>query len=397
MILLISSVFPPEPVVSASIAYDLAVNLSIKTEVRVLSPKPSRPFGFSFDTNNIKKHPFTLITLNSFIYPKSRLFGRLYESYSFGKHAAKYIRKNHADITCIYLNVWPLLSQYFILKESKKYRIPSITHIQDIYPESLSGKLSLFTKIVISMLIPLDRWILKNSTKIITISNKIKEIIVQTRNINSNKINLIPNWQNEERFNSCFISPSEMIRNEPFTFMFLGNLNVTAAVDNIILAFQLCQIDNARLIIAGEGSEKNNLVILSKKTKDKNILFWDAPLEDVASIQNKADVLILSLKKQAAKYSLPSKLIAYMFSKKPIIACVEKESDTATVINLAKCGWIVPPEDISALSETMKTSVMNSYDSLQELGTNGFSYAIENFSKKINLPKLINIIESEVR
>ena len=45
-ILIISAVFPPEPVVSAQISYDLAENLCKQNEVTVLCPKPTRPFGY---------------------------------------------------------------------------------------------------------------------------------------------------------------------------------------------------------------------------------------------------------------------------------------------------------------------------------------------------------------
>lgn len=50
-ILIVTAVFPPEPVVSAQISYDLATELSKKYNVTVLCPPPTRPNG----KNSIKE------------------------------------------------------------------------------------------------------------------------------------------------------------------------------------------------------------------------------------------------------------------------------------------------------------------------------------------------------
>ncbi|MBI9063782.1 MAG: hypothetical protein JEZ14_17505 [Marinilabiliaceae bacterium] len=145
MILLVSSVFPPEPVVSATIGRDMAEALSENCEVMVVTPKPTRPLGFSFKKLSTGNQKFKHFVLNSYTYPESRLFGRLRESYSFGKHVVDYIKKYKAEIQCVYIHSWPLVAPYKIVKASKKYSLPTIIHIVDIYPEALSDKL-LFLK-----------------------------------------------------------------------------------------------------------------------------------------------------------------------------------------------------------------------------------------------------------
>ena len=73
-ILIVSAVFPPEPVVSASLSYDLALALSINERVIVISPLPSRPFGFEFG-KIVVSDKFKHYQLNSFTCPESKLFG----------------------------------------------------------------------------------------------------------------------------------------------------------------------------------------------------------------------------------------------------------------------------------------------------------------------------------
>jgi len=175
--------------------------------------------------------------------------------------------------------------------------------------------------------------------------------------------------------------------------MFLGSFNRTSSLDLVMRSFVRSEIKNARLIFAGSGSEKSSLMQLADSYNNLNIEFMDAPAGMVPEIQEKADVLLLNLKKGAANFSLPSKLVAYMFSARPVIACLDEESDAAGVIRDAGCGWIVPPEDGYRLAEIMRQ--VASYDpaELKRMGENGFLYASRNFSSKTNVQLLAGVVE----
>ena len=138
--LIISCVYPPEPVVSSRLSSDLYHSFKESDrEVRVLHPRPTRPNGFNFaGSNSIGKDE---IVADSYTCPQSSLVGRTKESISFGKYCAHYIKEHHNEIALIYANTWPMGSQYHIVKAAKKYRIPIAMHIQDVYPESLTNKM----------------------------------------------------------------------------------------------------------------------------------------------------------------------------------------------------------------------------------------------------------------
>ena len=97
-ILIISALFPPEPVVSAKLSEDIANFLSKINNVTVIAPLPTRPFGFDLTKPNKIKKLYDLISLDSYTCPESNLYGRLRESYSFGIACKKYIKKNHNQI-----------------------------------------------------------------------------------------------------------------------------------------------------------------------------------------------------------------------------------------------------------------------------------------------------------
>ena len=386
-ILILSAVFPPEPVVSAKLSFDIANKLSENNSVTVISPKPSRPFGFKFMDETMVLN-FNHIQVSSFTSPASGVIGRFRESYSFGKHCYTYIANNHQNIDIIYANTWPLFGQYYAVKAAKKYNIPIIIHVQDIYPESLSQKLPFAASFFNNLLIPLDKYILGNASKVIAISKKMKSFLESSRKLDNNKITVVSNWQDEESFQK----EESFDRSKPFTFMYLGNIGPVAGVDLLLNAFAKTYLKNARLVIAGAGSLKESLVTQTANYPDAMIEFWAVPDGQVPKVQSKADVLILPVKKGAASTSIPSKLPAYMFSAKPIIGCVDADSDTAAAINDARCGWVIESEKVESLTALMLEIVQVPAETRRQFGENGKNYAMENYSKKSNLQKLISII-----
>ncbi|GAB1474504.1 hypothetical protein MASR2M69_19450 [Bacteroidota bacterium] len=170
----------------------------------------------------------------------------------------------------------------------------------------------------------------------VTVSKGMNDYLFRTRKVSNNKIHIVYNWQDEKRF---LETNANLQANNNFTFTFLGSLSPSASIDTVINAFIKSDLQNARLVIAGAGSEKGKLVKIAK-VSSKKIEFIDSPAERAGKIQSESDVLILSLKKGVGKYALPSKLSAYMFSAKPIIGSVDVESDIANVILESGCGWV---------------------------------------------------------
>lgn len=398
-IVIVTALYPPEPVVSAQLSFDIANLLTEKGhQVTVICPYPTRPLGFDFGDfkykNCISKKQNDLINVvhvPSYVSPQSRLLKRLWESLSFGFHSTRYIKQNLADADVIYANTWPLLGQWILTKGLKKIKIPLVLHIQDIYPESLLEKLPEFiNKLFSNLLINFDRKIALRSTLLVVVSDNMKEIYQTSRKILKNKILLIQNWQDE----SFFINNNQITNTDIFTFMYLGNIGPVASVDSLINAFGNARLPNSQLIIAGSGSEKKNCQNIASKLGLSNVIFCNIPtgLEAVAQMQKKADVLLLPTKKSAAMSSVPSKLIAYMFSARPIIATVDLRSDTANAIKNAKCGWIGEPESINWLSKKMEEVSQLPKLNLISLGKNGLEFGLNNYSKSYSCEKLCNAI-----
>lgn len=395
-VLIVSAVFPPEPVVSSILSSDIAVDLVENgNNVTVICPRQTRPSGYKISNEDHSNYKFEKVILNSHTSPESKIIGRFRESFSFGQHCYRFIKKNYKNIDIIYANTWPLFAQYFLVKSAGKYNIPVILHIQDIYPESIAEKQSgIFRWILLFLFIPIDKLILRKCSKIVTISSHMKEYLVRTRQIDTTKVFVVRNWQNDDKFLN--VHHSDRTENSEFIFMYLGSINPSANVITLINAFVKARLKNCKLIIAGEGSNKPECLKVAQQYPDENIEFITAPVDEVHKIQQQADVLLLPLKKGIAKTATPSKLTAYMFSGKPIIACVDEVSDTANCILEAKCGLVIEPENQERLAISMQNIIKSDKILLEEFGKNSINYAIANFSKKVNLGKMISIITGEI-
>ena len=393
-VLIITGVFYPEPVVSAGLMRDLASELSKNYKVTVLRPKPSRPMGFHIPDYSYDQFPFEVIETESYVHPASSLMGRFRESYSMGKWCERYIKEHHDNISLIYNGAWHMFGRSIVAKSALKYGIPYITPVQDIYPESLSSKLPnipLLKQLVNKILLPSDRFLLSNAVLIHTISDKMVDYLSKTRNIDKSHFIEVRNWQDERDFVEYAEKQQNEIKEDtPFTFMYMGNVGPLAGIDVLFDALREAQLPNSRLVVAGSGSAKQSLMEKAKLYKDCIIEFWDVPTGKVPETQSKADVMCLPVKKGYAMSSIPSKLPAYMFSKKPVLASVDEESDTAACIRDNNAGWVALPEDVHSIACAMKSAAALSKDELAIVGCNGFEFAINNLSRSNNLPRLVN-------
>jgi len=397
-VLIISGVFYPEPVTSAIMNYDLAVKLSERYDVTVITPRPSRPMGYDFSQSKMAEGNFEQIIVKSYVHPKSAIVGRFRESYSFGKKAVEYIKAHQNEIDFIYNDGWQFVSLYQVAKACVKYNIPYIVPIQDIYPESVLTKLPKVSALqwaVKRVMAPYDRYYIKNAAKVRTISDGMARYLSETRNIPLEQFLVVANWQDDKSFDDFLGTKSS--QDSTVRFMFAGNNSAQANVDLIINAFIDADLNNAELHVMGGGNAKQHCMNIVKERGAKNIFFGSIPEGKVPEVQSKADVMVLALKTGTGKLGIPSKLVAYMLSGKPVIASVEKDSDTADIIRSADSGIVTSPDNREELESAFCKLAQTAKDDLHEQGYNSRRYAENNLSRQANLGKVKAAIDQILR
>jgi glycosyltransferase involved in cell wall biosynthesis len=402
-ILIVSCVFLPEPVVSGKSSYSLAHYLTRnKHNVEVLAPYPSRPNKDSYPSKLLKLYhvdkdfkDFKVVRCQSFFSQKSQLLSRFIENISFGLSTSLYLLFSR-KYDVIYSNTWPIFASFLITFVAKIKRIPIVTSVQDLYPETLinQGRISNKGGLVNKTLLWIDKYCLAGAYKCVAISEGFKSALIK-KGIESHKIEVVYNWDTSDAIKQNFdvkFRDKFNLSDDSILLMYAGNISSSAGVTNLISIFKdIYTINkNSFLCIAGEGSQHNECIKIANINKPNNIFFyypWKS--NETESLLKSADILILPTLDDQALFSVPSKLISYMQSKKPIFTIANKKSDLYSIVTSSNSGWAVESNDARrVLIEAIETPKAR----LEKYGENAFNYGNQNFNANLNLKKLTTII-----
>jgi glycosyltransferase involved in cell wall biosynthesis len=151
-------------------------------------------------------------------------------------------------------------------------------------------------------------------------------------------------------------------------------------------------------MIAGDGSMAEHCRWLASKGSNPRIVFHQPwKLSETTKVLQAADLLILPTQGEQSMVSVPSKLISYMFSARPVLALAQQDSEIANTILDSDSGWVVQPGNQQELSrQILEISTFNKSE-LGRRGEAGGNFARRYYSKSANLPKVIDVLESAAR
>lgn len=407
-ILVVSCVFPPEPVTSASTSHALACELARRgNNVSVITSYPRRPGGRLFSGFRRRflepsqaGNNFEIVRCFSTISRTATLLSRLAENLSFGCCAGfAMARMPRPDV--IYANTWPIFAAGIASFVAKTRRIPIIISVQDIYPESLISlkKLKAGSRAA-RMLKSFDTRIARAALALVVISERAEQIYSSERGIPHEQIHCISNWRPKMERPTVEMARKQRdlwgIEADKFLIVFAGSVVPACGLEIVIHAVaRLKDEPLAHLMIAGSGSALDSCKSMAEQLQTRNVEFGGSFLEEQTSeILAAANILILPTQGDQSLVSMPSKLISYMMSGRPILTLACPESDLARIVNTSGCGWTVAPEDADGLEQLFRTILHYEGSELARIGSLGREYALAHFSTDACLPRLVAVIEN---
>jgi colanic acid biosynthesis glycosyl transferase WcaI len=407
-VLIVSPVFPPEPVTSAITNQHVAAGLvDSGHEVTIITAFPNRPGGKLYHGYRRRFRSvehidgFKLIHCFSTLSKKATIGSRLLENLSFGISSTLNALAINPDI--VYANTWPIISMGLITALCTCRGIPIVLNIQDIYPETAVNLAKLAEQSLITrMLRYVDSRIVCQAAEIITISENFARFYQVDRRVPEHKIHIVYNWMDSEDIkpgvrNGKF-RREQKIPDDGFVILYAGNVGAVADVETIIKSIAVLRdtsnnYDKIAVVIAGDGSHRSACENLARQYNLNKIQFF-YPLRQpqVSEVQAASDVLVLPTHKAGSLSSVPSKLIAYMLSGRPILAAVEDVSDTAVILCQAQCGIIVKPEDPEAMAGELN-KLMEKPGKMVQMGVNSRRYAEHHFTRSVCVPQVIEVLE----
>ena len=237
---------------------------------------------------------------------------------------------------------WPFAD---VLNAMARPNIPTVlTYHSDIVRQKWLSALynPLMWKMLLSM-----RFIIATSP------NYLKTSPILSHKLIRDKVRVIPLGIDENSYPSAddesIFQRLHLDDNEPY-FLFLGVLRYYKGLHTLVEASKKI---NAKVVIAGTGPEEHRLKALAVEKGINNIIFS-------GQISNTEKVTLL---KNCQAFILPSHLRSEAFGMvlveasmfgRPLITC-EIGSGTSYVNLHNETGFVIPPEDISALATSMNT------------------------------------------
>jgi colanic acid biosynthesis glycosyl transferase WcaI len=408
----ISCVFPPEFTFSATTSASIAEELAARGhEVTVLAPFPSKPAGKLFPgyrrrlyASQKMPQSYKLIHCFGVLAPKSRLLSRLAENISFGVTAGlRLLFSKRPDV--IYSNAWPVFATSIIVSAARLRGVPVVVSVQDVYPESLVAQGRTGTgSLIFRVMRHIDAAIARSAEALIVISQRFREIYCTTRAVTAEKIHVVPNWGeltsiNDGRAASAHFRDAKGIPQNAQLAVYAGNVGPAAGTEVLVDACEkLRDLRNAYLLIAGSGSNLTSCMARARALGLERVVFhspWRH--EETELVLGAADLLLLPTVGSQSLVSVPSKLISYLLSGRPVVSMVLPASETADIIGRAGAGWIVAPDNPDALAAEIRKIASLPAGTLQSLGKSGQAFAHENLCRESNLPKVIRVLEAAGR
>lgn len=265
-------------------------------------------------------------------------------------------------------------------------RCPLIYNVQDIYPD-MAVKTGIIKKGFRTWFMKLiEKIVYKLSNKVVLLSEGMRKNVI-SKGVPPQKTEVISNF-----FDIAMLRP--MSPENPFSkqwnperrFLALygGNVGIPHGSEVIIEAAKRLK-DHPEILFGfvGRGEYLPTLRRIVEEQGLDNIVFIPPqPFDKMGEVWASAGVSLITYRKGLSGDSLPTKLIATMYCRRPVIAAADENSDIALLIKDSHCGLVVPPEDPGALAEALLSLFKN--DSLrQQMGEDGSQYVQEHFKRDV--------------
>lgn len=279
-----------------------------------------------------------------------------------------------------------------------------IYNIQDFNPEQIIAVNYSKSKLILKMMLYLDKFTCRMSNKVIIVGRDMEETL-QCRFKDSPPVYcIINNWVDEKNIyplaydndNVLAFKRKYNIENR-FIFMYSGNIGLYYDLENIIKVVEkFKKVKDIAFVFIGEGSVKSKLEMYKEKHNLVNVVFIPyQSKENLIYSLNAGDVHWCVNAKGLKGVSVPSKLYGIMSVGKPVLGVLEDGSEAKIIIEEARCGYVVEPGDYKEIENILQWFIDNK-DSivLKNMGKNGKEYSIINLARDNLINMYIDTIKA---
>jgi colanic acid biosynthesis glycosyl transferase WcaI len=403
----ISQWYPPEPVsIPANLADELA---SRSHEVRVLTGFPNYPDGKLYP--GFQQRWDHRSVMGGAAVRRVPLYAN-HDSSSI-KRAANYLSfaatsslaapryLSGIDVVYVYLTPATVFAAPALLKLLRG--IPSVIHVQDLWPESVTASsmapAGLGGRMTNRILHAAMRKIYKTAAGVAVIAPTMRDMVV-ARGADPDKVRVILNWAEESLFHPVGVTDEarqEIGHRGRCTIMYAGTMgpfqNIEASVRAAALLDQTDEID---LVLVGSGIAEESARALAAELGATNIRFLGRrPVSEMAALYGAADYQLVTLRDLPIFHgTIPSKLQSALSCGSPVVVSVP--GDCAAMVENNGVGFACPPDDWRLLAERFRQAAKLPAAERAEMGRRAREVYQAQMSRQAGIDQLEDLLTRAV-
>jgi colanic acid biosynthesis glycosyl transferase WcaI len=332
-------------------------------------------------------------------FEKYNFFKRLFQEIAYGRRLARAIGEFKPDVALA--GNGPLDIQAITTNYCQRHRIPLVYWHQDIYSVAidkiLRRKFSVFGALVGARYIALEKWLLRNSDHVVTITEDFLPVLTDW-GTKRERITVIENWPAREEFaarprDNAWAREHGLA--DKLVFLYSGTLGLKHNPDLLLqLALRYRDRPEVRVVVNSEGLGSDWLREHGADFPNLLLLPFQ-PFERLADVIATGDVLIAVLEPDAGIFSVPSKVLTYLSAGRPLLGSIPAENLAARTIERAGAGLIAPPDDTQAFLAAA-ARLADDAALRQRLGNNALDYAAKTFDIDAITARFASLLERVV-
>lgn len=275
---------------------------------------------------------------------------------------------------------------------SKRYKVPYIFEVRDLWPAIFKDLGILKNKLILSILENIELFLYQQAKYIVTVTDSFTKNIIK-RGIDKEKVFTITNGVNLDQFfpkekNNNLIN--ELNLEKKFIILYIGAHGISQGLSSIVDTAKILENENKiHFLFVGEGADKENIVNKASALNLKNITFLKGqPKEKVIDFYSIMDIGLVPLRNiPLFKTFIPSKMFEMLAMKKPIVASVEGEA--ASILKKSQAALIGNPENATEIASNILILYKNKYK-YKQYSENGLTFVKQHYNRKTLAATYIN-------
>ena len=162
-------------------------------------------------------------------------------------------------------------------------------------------------------------------------------------------------------------------------FIYGGNMGKPQGIPFLVECMKAVKDrEDCHFVIVGDGTEYPKLEAFVNECRPKAVsIFRRLPKEDYDRLADACDVGLIFLDYRFTIPNYPSRLLPYLMSHKPIIACTDPNCDTGSLAEQKGYGFYCPSNSVEAFVKTIDRMLASD---IRQMGENGYQFFLDNYT-----------------